>query len=133
MSEFEERLRGLHPTIEKILSISGSAGASIGILHNGKVAHTDNFRFRDHAQKQSPAADTLYNIGSLTKSMVAQVVGVLVEEGKLSWNTRVSDVISEFQSQDNRSQITAPLSTCLLTGLVFQWLMCFSTKAGLSH
>jgi CubicO group peptidase (beta-lactamase class C family) len=100
MSELEERLRGLHPTIEKILSISGSAGASIGILHNGKVAHIDNFGFRDHAQKQSPDADTLYNIGSLTKSMVAQVVGVLVEEGKLSWNTRVSDVISEFQSQD---------------------------------
>jgi hypothetical protein len=56
MFELEERSRGPHRTIEKILSISGEAGASIGILHNGKVAHTDNFRFRDHAQKQSPDA-----------------------------------------------------------------------------
>lgn len=38
-----------------------------------------------------------FNIGSITKPMTATVIATLVEQGKLSWTTRVLDVFPEFK------------------------------------
>ena len=82
--------------IESILSLTGSVGASIGILQEG-VSHSEHFGFRNHALSKAPDGDTLYNIGSLTKSMIAATVGSLVAEGKIQWTTPICDIIPEFR------------------------------------
>lgn len=45
--------------------------------------------------------NTLYYVASRTKFMVAAAVGILVNEGKLSWHTLVSDVLPEFTHPDD--------------------------------
>ncbi|KAL8811461.1 MAG: hypothetical protein Q9223_001710 [Gallowayella weberi] len=100
MSILQERLQSLTPNIEKILMISSTAGASVGVVHRGEVVFRGNYGFRDHALSKAPDSDTLYNIGSLTKSMIAATVAVLVLGGKLQWNTRVSDIVPEFRTSD---------------------------------
>jgi CubicO group peptidase (beta-lactamase class C family) len=45
----------------------------------------------------SPAkADDLWHLGSDTKAMTATLVGVLVEQGVLAWDTRVAEVLPEL-------------------------------------
>ena len=100
MLHIKDRLQALHPTIEKILAVSGTAGASIGVVHKGQVLHTDHFGFRDHARQNAPDSDTIYVVGSLTKAMIAQAFGSLVEENILKWNTVVADIVPEFRSSD---------------------------------
>lgn len=39
-----------------------------------------------------------FPVGSLTKSMTAVLAGVLVQDGRLTWNTRLVDVFPEFAS-----------------------------------
>ncbi|KAL8676288.1 MAG: hypothetical protein Q9186_007182 [Xanthomendoza sp. 1 TL-2023] len=100
MSTLQERLQALAPNIEKILMISSTAGASVGVLHRGEVVFRGNYGFRDHALSTAPDSDTLYNVGSLTKSMIAATAAIQVSKGKLRWNTRVSDVVPEFRTSD---------------------------------
>ncbi len=65
-------------------------GFSIAVVKDGKTIYTEGFGSRD-LQKNLPAtADTLYGIGSITKSFVAIGIMQLVEEGKISLNDPVS-------------------------------------------
>lgn len=100
MSNLQERLQALTSNIEEILSISSTAGASVGVVQGGKVVFKGNYGFRDHGLSKGPNSDTLYNIGSLTKSMVAVSAGIQVSKGNLEWSTRVSDIVPEFKTSD---------------------------------
>ncbi|KAF1817964.1 beta-lactamase/transpeptidase-like protein [Dissoconium aciculare CBS 342.82] len=86
------QLGELHPLIREILSATGTAGASIGIIHRGET-WSDHFGFRDHARSKAPDDDTLYTIGSLTKAMIAQAVATL--------STKVVSIIPEFDNVDS--------------------------------
>ncbi|KAL8834454.1 MAG: hypothetical protein Q9176_007478 [Flavoplaca citrina] len=102
MSTLQERFQALTTNIEKMLAASSTAGASVGVVHRGKVVFKGNYGFRDHALSKPPDSDTLYNIGSLTKSMVAAAAGLQVSKGKLQWNSLVSDIIPEFKTSDRK-------------------------------
>lgn len=84
------------PTIQHILSSAGTVGLSYGVVHHGEVVHVDSFGFRDHAQKIPMTEETIMPICSMTKGLVTSALGLLVEEGKLKWDARVSDLLPEF-------------------------------------
>ena len=42
------------------------------------------------------APETRFALGSLTKSITATLAGILVQEGRLSWNSRLLDVLPEL-------------------------------------
>lgn len=44
--------------------------------------------------------DTLFGIASNTKAMTAALLASLVDEGKLTWRTKIIDIIPEFQMPD---------------------------------
>ena len=45
-------------------------------------------------------ADTLFQIGSTTKAFTAAALAILVEEGKIDWDDRVIDHLSDFRMYD---------------------------------
>ena len=100
LSGMQKRFKDLSPTINEILRISGTAGASVGILHSSEVIYTANFGYRDVEEKARPNQDTIYYIASLSKFMTAAGIGKLVEDGKLQWNDLVSTALPEFQHLD---------------------------------
>jgi CubicO group peptidase (beta-lactamase class C family) len=100
MSGSEDRFEALKPKINKIMSTSSTAGAPVGVFQRGKVVFWGNYGFRDHGLIKGPDRDALYNIGSLTKSMVAAAAGILVSIGKLHWGTLVSEIVPEFKTFD---------------------------------
>lgn len=82
------------------MSIAGTAGLSLGVVHNGEVVHTANFGFRDVTLNLPVDDETIFPGCSLTKAMVSATIGVLVEQEALGWDTRVTDVLPEFQIRD---------------------------------
>ena len=83
-SSIAARLTAQHGAIEKIAHIAGVAGASIGIIHHGKAVHTMLFGYRVVEKKQKADGDTMYGIGSCSKSYFVAEAAALVEQGKLS-------------------------------------------------
>ena len=68
-------------------------GFSMAMVHNGAICYADGFGARD-AQRNLPAtADTLYGIGSVTKSFVALGILQLAAAGKLDLHDPVSQYI----------------------------------------
>lgn len=94
-----ERLEGLAPAIEEIRNISGTAGVSIGVLHQQEVVTTAGFGYRDIQAREEPNEDTLYYIAALTQSITASGIALLVEDGKLHWDSAISNLVPNFQHQ----------------------------------
>ncbi|KAI0097663.1 beta-lactamase/transpeptidase-like protein [Nemania sp. FL0031] len=94
------RIDALSPTINGIINVSGAPGASIGIMHQGEVIYTKGFGFRDVHKKLPPDEDTIYYLASLSKSFTAAMVAMLVERGKMKWDTPISSILPRFQHWD---------------------------------
>ncbi|KAF5563743.1 beta-lactamase transpeptidase [Fusarium phyllophilum] len=103
-----DAIASLEPQMDDICKVSGAAGLSLSVVSGGKEAYAKHFGFRDLDAKEAPDADTTYFIGSVTKGMVAVLVGILVAEGKLEWLTRVASILPELQDafEGRGSQIT---------------------------
>ncbi|KAJ5986314.1 Protein flp [Penicillium sp. IBT 35674x] len=91
------RLQNLKTTLEQIRQISGTAGVSIGVLHHGQELYKENLGYCDVAAKEAADSQTLYGLGSLTKSMTAFAIGNLINDGLLTWGTPVKEILPDFQ------------------------------------
>lgn len=65
-------------------------GLSIALVKDGELVYSRGFSFRDLECGLRATPETLYGIGSVTKSFTALSIMQLVEEGKLSLNDPVS-------------------------------------------
>ncbi|HEX5167238.1 MAG TPA: serine hydrolase domain-containing protein [Thermomicrobiales bacterium] len=94
MSEAE--LRQVVETTMKELSVPGVA---VGVIHDGKE-YTAGFGVTNVNHPQDVDADTLFQIGSISKTFLGTAVMRLVEQGKLTLDTPVSEYIPDFTMQD---------------------------------
>jgi CubicO group peptidase (beta-lactamase class C family) len=72
-------------------------GATVGILRNGVVT-TAYYGVADVTTSEPVTPDTVFSVGSLTKSMVAHVVARLAESGRLSLDDRVDTTVHELRT-----------------------------------
>jgi CubicO group peptidase (beta-lactamase class C family) len=71
--------------------------AQVAVARNGKIAGMRTFGRAIQGGEERPATDeTLYCIFSCTKAVVASAVWTLFEDGLLSLDERVADIIPEF-------------------------------------
>jgi len=68
-------------------------GLSLAIVENGELAYTKGFCFRDLEYGLRATPETLYGVGSVTKSFTALSVMQLAEKGKLSLDDHVRKYI----------------------------------------
>jgi len=72
-------------------------GAALGIVQDGQVTVSEGFGVRD-LQTQTPmTAKTIFNIGSMSKSLTALMIGTQVDEGLYAWDTPVSEISSQYR------------------------------------
>ena len=68
-------------------------GFSIAVMKEGEVIYTQGFGARDLKKSLPATPDTLYGIGSCTKSFVSMAVMQLVEKGKISLDDPVDQYV----------------------------------------
>jgi CubicO group peptidase (beta-lactamase class C family) len=75
-------------------------GAAVAVVQDGKVIHSKGYGFRD-VKKQLPVTpETLFAIGSITKSFTVLTLGILADEGKLDWDKPVREYLPGFKLYD---------------------------------
>ncbi|PVH93384.1 beta-lactamase/transpeptidase-like protein [Periconia macrospinosa] len=95
------KLQALHPTISKLLELSGAPGLSLGVLHHGSVIHTSHFGRKNVDYTAPPDDHTIYHIASLVKLLTAGVVASLVHDGKIDWDTPIRNYLPEFSKRQD--------------------------------
>lgn len=75
-------------------------GMAIGIVQGDKVIYTKGFGVKNLNSSDTIDADTIFQIGSVTKSFTAALTAMLVDEGKFHWNDKVSTYLPHFMLYD---------------------------------
>jgi CubicO group peptidase (beta-lactamase class C family) len=75
-------------------------GMSIVVVQDGKVLLSKGYGVRELGRSESVDAQTLFGCMSTTKAMTAVAMGMLVDEGKVSWNDKVIKHLPDFRLTD---------------------------------
>jgi len=84
-------------TIENDLEILKNAGLAISLVSNEEVLFEEGFGFRNVIKKLPFTAKTLFPLGSYTKMITAHAIALLVDQGKMDWDTPIKDYIPTFK------------------------------------
>ncbi|MGH9776903.1 MAG: serine hydrolase [Candidatus Acidiferrales bacterium] len=75
-------------------------GLAVAVVKDGEVILLKGYGYRD-VEKQLPVTpQTLFAIGSITKSFTVLDLATLVDEGKLEWDKPVREYLPEFRLYD---------------------------------
>jgi len=77
-------------------------GSAATVIHAGEVVLQKAFGKSDLVNNVDTTLDTVFGIGSTTKALTAFVIGSLVDEGALQWDTEIRDVIPRWYSPSAR-------------------------------
>lgn len=85
---------------EKTLATFNVPGIAVAVIKDGKVIHSKGYGVRSIKTNLKVDENTLFGVASNTKAMTAAALGMLVDEKKITWDTKVTDVIPEFKMYD---------------------------------
>ncbi|MGZ3184945.1 MAG: serine hydrolase domain-containing protein [Telluria sp.] len=91
-----ERLERLHGFFDGLTQRGAYLGAVTLIARGGKVVDWRAYGYRDLARTQAQRPDDIFRIYSMTKTVTAAAVLVLMEEGKLGIDDPVAKYLPEF-------------------------------------
>ena len=75
-------------------------GIAVAVVKDGQIVMAKGYGVRSLKTKAPVDANTLFGIASNTKAFTTAALGLLVEEGKLQWDDKVTKYIPEFQMYD---------------------------------
>jgi CubicO group peptidase (beta-lactamase class C family) len=76
-------------------------GASVAVVQDGKVIYSKGFGFRDVEKKLPVTPDTLFAIGSISKSFTSLVFATQNDEGVVDWDKPIRNYVPAFQLEDH--------------------------------
>ncbi len=116
---FLQNLDDLDFIIQPILKAGRIPGAAIAVVNRDRMVFAKGYGYRDVEAKLSVTSETVYPIASTTKAMNATLIGMLVDERKLAWDTPVQEYLPRFRLGDSliSSQITLRDLLAMRTGL----------------
>ncbi|BFI96962.1 MAG: serine hydrolase domain-containing protein [Rhodanobacter sp.] len=75
----------------------GAAGLATAVVIGDKVVFQRTLGYADAATRTPVTPDTVFRLASLSKAFASAITGLMVDDGKLSWNTRLANVLPNFQ------------------------------------
>src|SRR2546423_1282806 len=87
------------PEIARVKDLCRVPSISLGVLHERKVIFMRSLGLRDVEQKLEADCDSSYLLGSVSKMFASAAIGILVEEGKMSWHDTIQKHLTNFDPE----------------------------------
>ncbi|MHA1187872.1 MAG: serine hydrolase [Candidatus Heimdallarchaeota archaeon] len=109
----------LNEFISEQLKYFKEVGLAVSIFSGEEILFQEGFGYRNLQEKLPITATTNFPIASHTKMFTATALAVLVDEGKLHWETPIKDYLLEFKLKNAKASEQATLVDLLthVTGL----------------
>jgi CubicO group peptidase (beta-lactamase class C family) len=91
---------GFTSFLNEVLAPHRTPSVSLAVARGGRMVHHHAHGLRDTEEMLPVTPDTVYGIGSITKSFTAVAIMQLQEQGKLSVHDPVVRWLPEYQTQD---------------------------------
>src|SRR5438105_3285168 len=95
--DVNQKLAGFDAFMEKTLKNWNAPGIGVGIVVGDKLVYAKGYGYRDYEKKKPVTAQTMYTIASNTKLFTAMAAGMLVEEGKLTWDRPIKESVPTIE------------------------------------
>ncbi len=86
--------------VERAMKTFDVPGMAIAVVRDGRLSLARGYGVRSTNAQAHVDANTMFGIASNTKAFTAAAIGILVDEGKLKWDDKVTDYIPEFKMYD---------------------------------
>lgn len=86
--------------VARVLETFEVPGAAVAIVKDGRVVLARGYGVRELGATERVDAHTTFGIASNSKAFTATALGMLVEEGKLDWDTPVVEYLPWFRMSD---------------------------------
>jgi CubicO group peptidase (beta-lactamase class C family) len=90
----------LSAAAREILEAYKVPGAALAILKDGAPVYRECFGVMSMSSRRPLGAHATFDVGSISKTFNAATLGMLVEQGRLGWDTRAVDVLPGFRLSD---------------------------------
>jgi CubicO group peptidase (beta-lactamase class C family) len=104
----DPRLAGIDAELQKVLNDWKAAGFAVAVVEKDKIIYAKGFGVKNIQTKDPVNENTLFAIGSCTKSFTSTLVGMLAAEDKLSYDAPVREYLPplKFYNNDMNNLIT---------------------------
>ncbi len=132
LAQQDNRLKGIEKELNAILEATKAPSFAIAIVEGKKIIYAKGFGYSDYENKIPSDANTLYAIGSSSKSFTSAILGQLRQEDKISFEDSPLKYVTDlkfYNDEMNNNIIIKDLMTHR-TGLPrhdYSWYL-FPTK-----
>ncbi|HEV8587664.1 MAG TPA: serine hydrolase [Pyrinomonadaceae bacterium] len=95
--DLTQKLADFDAFMEKTLKDWNAPGIGVGIVVGDKLVFAKGYGYRDYEKKLPITAQTMYPIASNTKLFTAVAAGMLVEDGKLTWDRPIKESVPTIE------------------------------------
>ena len=95
-----QSLEGIDDVIENAMTEWQIPGLAIAVIKDGEVILAKGYGYRDLERQLPTTENTLFAIGSNTKSFTVTLLGMLADEGKFDWDEPVRTYMPDFKLYD---------------------------------
>jgi CubicO group peptidase (beta-lactamase class C family) len=117
---FDETMQGeLEAFITSNLDKAKVPGVIVAVVQNGEVVYQGAFGVKEKGKDDPMTVDTSMMIGSTGKSLTTMMMGTLVDDGKMTWDTPAQEILPSFAVKDPElsKTITMRNLVCACTGV----------------
>jgi CubicO group peptidase (beta-lactamase class C family) len=100
LEQVNQAVRETQKLCEEEIEKGAVPGLAIAVVFQDQLMWAAGFGVRDVNTQQPVNADTVFQLASLSKPVGSTVVAELVGEGKISWDSRISDLDPDFAMYD---------------------------------
>lgn len=75
-------------------------GMAVGIVKDGKVVYAKGFGEKQLSKNDKVDENTIFSIASVSKNITAAALAILVDQGKIDWDDKITQHIPWFQLKD---------------------------------
>jgi len=85
----------LEANLEQIVKTHNLPAINAMIVESGTLLESGSYGLRSVGSDEPVSSNDKWHLGSITKSMTATLTAILIEEGHLTWETSIDDLIDE--------------------------------------
>ncbi|OOG51089.1 serine hydrolase domain-containing protein [Rhodanobacter sp. C01] len=99
--------------LDRLAARNAVAGLATAVVIDDKVVFERTVGYADAATGETVTPDTVFRLASLSKAFATAITGLLVDDGKLSWDTKLVDVLPYFKLKDMQAASEATVADIL--------------------
>lgn len=96
----QDPFNGFDADVERAMKVLHVPGAAVGVIRDGNVVLAKGYGVREAGKNAAVDPDTIFAVGSMTKSFTAITVAMMIDAGKLDWDRPVRDYLPWFRMYD---------------------------------